>query len=123
MLRASGQHAGEQFDLGDALAGDAAEVGVPQGALLVEYGEAMLGDDPNRQGRARQTLYEYLGAAALVDAAAIVASFNAVVKVADGIGIPLETQKAQLTSDFRAELGLERLNNDKGVGSPRPNHG
>ncbi len=51
-----------------------------------------------------------MGTAALVDAAAIVASFNAVVKLADGTGIPLEDAKAQATQDLRAELGLERLN-------------
>ena len=70
LLRASGQHVGESFALGDVLSGDAA---------------------------------------------AIVASFNAVVKLADGSGIPLETQKSKLTSDIREQLGLERLNNDKGV--------
>ena len=115
MLRASGQHAGEQFELGEVLAGDGAAIGVPHCALLVEFGEAMLGDDAHRQALVRQKLHDALGPKALVDAAAIVASFNAVVKVADGSGIPLETQKAQLTSDFRAELGLERLNNDKGI--------
>ncbi|MFM9980477.1 MAG: alkylhydroperoxidase-related (seleno)protein, partial [Burkholderiales bacterium] len=53
-----------------------------------------------------------MGPAALVDAAATVASFNAVVKLADGSGIPLEEFKAQGTADLRAELGLEKLNRD-----------
>jgi len=57
-------------------------------------------------------VYRALGAAALVDAAAIVASFNAVVKIADGTGIPLEEAKAAATADLRAALGLERLNRD-----------
>jgi hypothetical protein len=51
-----------------------------------------------------------LGAAALVDAAAVVASFNAVVKLADACGIPLEDFKAEATADLRAELQLEKLN-------------
>ena len=92
--------------------GNGAAVGVPHGALLVEFGEAMLiGDAPRRQ-RAREDLYRTLGAAALVDAAAIVASFNAVVKLADASGIPLEDFKAAATEDLRAKLGLERMNNN-----------
>jgi hypothetical protein len=69
------------------------------------------GDDA-RQARAREAVYRALGAAALVDAAAIVASFDAVVKIADGTGIPLEAAKADATADLRAALGLERLKRD-----------
>jgi hypothetical protein len=97
------------------LMGDGAAIGVAHSALLVEFGEAMLGDDALRQDRIRRALHHQLGPEALVDAAAIVASFNAVVILADGSGIPLETQKSQLTSDLREQLGLERLNNDKGA--------
>ena len=50
-----------------------------------------------------------LGAAALVDAAAIVASFNAVVKIADATGSPLEDYKAEATRDLRSALDLDRL--------------
>lgn len=63
-----------------------------------------------RQARARGNVYRSLGAAALVDAAAIVASFNAVVKIADGTGIPLEEAKAEATAELRATLGLEKFN-------------
>ena len=92
------------------LGGDGGASGVPQGATLVEFGEAMLGGDDARQARAREAVYAALGAPGLVDAAAIVASFNAVVKLADGCGIPLEESKAQATVGLRGELGLEKLN-------------
>ena len=92
------------------LDGDAATIGVPHGELLVEFAEAMLCGDTQRRARARDAIHATLGAAALVDAAAIVASFNAVVKVADASGIPLEDFKADATADLRAELGLEKLN-------------
>lgn len=88
---------------------------MPHGAELVEFGEAMLGADAPRQARARETLHRVLGAAGLVDAAAIVASFNAVVKIADGSGIPLEDFKAEATQDLRASLDLERFNNGAGA--------
>lgn len=83
---------------------------------LLEFGEAMLGTDVARQARARDKLRAALGPAGLVDAAAIVASFNAVVKLADGTGIPLEDFKAQATQDLRAELDLERFNRGAGAG-------
>ena len=97
--------------MGAALDGSGAESRVPQGALLLEFAEAALRGDDARQNDARAALYAALGAAALVDAAAIVASFNAVVKIADGTGIPLEDAKAAATEDLRTALGLERFNN------------
>jgi len=100
--------------MGAALEGDGSGVGVPHGSILVEFGEAMLRGDAGRRARAREAVHAAMGAAALVDAAAIVASFNAVVKLADGSGIPLEDFKAQATVGLREELGLEKLN--RGVG-------
>ncbi len=89
---------------------------MPHAATLIEFGEAVLGDDANRQARARQSVYDVLGSEGLVDAAAIVASFNAVVKVADATGIPLEDFKEAATQDLRKALGLERFNNNAGPG-------
>jgi len=93
-----------------ALPGTAVDSGVPQSATLIEYAEATLRGDTARQRAAREAVYRALGAAALVDAAAIVASFNAVVKIADGAGIPLEDAKAAATEDLRAALELEQFN-------------
>ncbi len=101
--------------MGAALNGDGAAVGVAHGATLVEYGEAMLRGDARRRAAARLAVYQALGPAALVDAAAIVASFNAVVKLADGSGIPLEDFKEKATQTLRAELGLDGLNQGAGT--------
>jgi hypothetical protein len=92
------------------LDGNAPAIGVPQGEVLVEFGEAMLLGNADRRAKARKALFDALGPAALVDAAAVLASFNAVVKVADATGIPLEQFKADATADLRAQLGLESLN-------------
>lgn len=98
--------------MGAVLEGDGAAIGVPHGAALVEFAEAMLGGDAKRRALAREAIYRVFGAEALVDAAATVASFNAVVKLADGTGIPLEDFKVEETADLREELGLERLNSN-----------
>lgn len=68
----------------------------------------MLDDDAVAHGAARDALRRTLGEGALVDAAAVVASFNAVVKIADGTGIPIEDAKAAATTDLRRELGLRK---------------
>lgn len=98
------------MELDAVLSGDGSRVAVPQAAELIEFGEAMLSGDAKRQALARITVYRILGPAALVDTAAIVASFNAVVKIADGTGIPLEDDKAAATQEMRKQLGLERFN-------------
>ncbi len=87
---------------------------MPHGAALVGFGEAMLRGDAAQRAAARHEILDALGAEALVDAAAIVASFNAVVKLADASGIPLEDFKAAGTADLREALGLEKLNHLEG---------
>lgn len=112
LLRASGTHLGEAFGLAAIVAGDGTDSGVPHAALLIAFATAMIEGDPDRQSRARRDLHAALGAAALVDAAAVVASFNAVVKIADATGIPLEESKAAATEALRAQLDLDRLKRD-----------
>jgi hypothetical protein len=81
--------------------------GIPHGALLVEFAEAVLGDDDDRLDRARARLRATLGDEALVDAAAVVANFNAIDRIADATGIPIDPERVELTADLRAELGID----------------
>jgi hypothetical protein len=68
----------------------------------------------------RQELEEAIGAAALVDSAAVVALFNAIDRVADATGIPLEDWKAADTVDMRAALGVDRFPSTNPDSSSRP---
>lgn len=97
------------YDLRAATAGGADGAGVPNGELLVRFAEAVLGTDPVALAQVRQELRDTLGEAVLSDVAATVASFDAVVKLADGSGIPLEEYKEEATRDFRADLGIDAL--------------
>jgi hypothetical protein len=83
--------------------------GVAHGRLLVEFAEAVLGRDKETLSRARAALMTALGPEGLVDAAAVVGLFNAIDRVADATGIPLEAEKAAASADFRAALGLNRF--------------
>ncbi|MFT5445738.1 MAG: alcohol dehydrogenase class IV [Gammaproteobacteria bacterium] len=109
----SGDVIDREYDLNAVTHGedhaDSDGAGVPHGALLLRFTEAVLSADAKTLAQARRELREALGDAAFCDAAATVASFNAVVKLADGTGIPLEDCKAEATKDLRADLGLDRL--------------
>jgi hypothetical protein len=109
LLRASGEHSGERFELNGVLDGSGLAVGVPHAEPLLRFADAIIDGDAARRADAHTELFRTLGGAVLVDAAAIVASFNAVVKIADATGIPLEDYKAAATQDLREALDLERF--------------
>jgi hypothetical protein len=48
-----------------------------------------------------------IGTEAMIDAAAVIAGFDAITRVADGSGIPLEPPKAEASADWRASLGID----------------
>ena len=76
---------------------------------LLEFVDMVLGDDAAALAMAQDTVRQAIGNAAFVDACATIASFNAVVKIADGTGIALEDAKAERTKDLRAELGINAM--------------
>ncbi len=106
LLRGSGRHTGDEYDLAAIVEDGAAGGGVAAGAALTAYADAFF-EDWNRFAAARDRLHEEIGAEALVDAAGVLAIFNAVVRIADATGIPLEEQKARMSDDFRGALGID----------------
>jgi hypothetical protein len=105
MLRGSGRHYGREFGLG-AIMGREGRSGVPHEAELLAFADAAIVDHAKlAQFRAR--LEGVAGNKAMVDAAAVIAGFDAITRVADGTGIPLEAPKAEATADWRAELGVD----------------
>ncbi len=83
--------------------------GVSEGRLLVRFADAVLGEDEIALRRARDALAAGLGSPGLVDAAGVVGLFNAIDRVADATGIPLEPEKAAASADFHAALDLDRF--------------
>ena len=106
----SGNHTGTEYDLSLIMDGSVQESGLPYGKILNEFVEAIMDRDKARIAAARTTILETLGEAAMVDAAATIAAFNAYTRMADATGIPLETPKAEATVELRQELGVEALN-------------
>lgn len=81
--------------------------GVPHAAILLAFADAALSFDPVRMQPARAAVAASLGAAAMHDAAAVVAGFNGITRIADATGIPLEDTKAEETAAWRASLGID----------------
>ena len=107
VLRASGQKDGEDFDLNSVIGNGDGDVGVVHGALLLAFSDAVVADDDAELDRLRSELVELLGEEALVDAAGTVASFNAVVRVADATGIPIDEFKAGPAREVLEEIGFD----------------
>ena len=106
LLRGSGQHTGDDYDLAALVEADAGGGGVAAGEALARYADAFFEDGRGSFAAARDRLHEETGPEALVDAAGVLAIFNAVVRIADATGIPLEEQKAAMSADFRDALGI-----------------
>ena len=112
LLRASGQQGGEDYDLGLILGagqgpGQGADDGkIPHAAELIAYAEAYF-TARGRLAESRAALEAAVGPGALVDAAGILAIFDAVVRIADATGIALEATKAAASVEIRADLGID----------------
>ncbi len=106
LLRESSRHSGNDIDFNAILGETDGDVGIPHADILVEFTEAVWGDDDTRLMTARKAIVDVMGEDALVDASGITATFNAIDRVADLTGIPLEDSKAEDTADLREELGI-----------------
>ncbi len=102
LLRGSGQHTGDDYSF-TGIMDDESETAIPHGKLLGRFADAV---HAGAFAGVREEVRATLGEEALTDAAGVIAIFSAVVKVADGIGIPLENFKAETSAGFREELGI-----------------
>ena len=85
------------------------EIGVSAAAELIAFAEAAIAGEAEKIALARSAVVAHLGEPAMIDAAAVIAGFDGITRVADATGIPLEPARAADTVDLRAQLGLERF--------------
>ena len=104
----SGEANGLTIDLAAAADREhVAEVGVPASAELLAFTNAVeLGGDI---GAVRAALAEAIGDEATLEAAATIAIFNGLVRVADGTGIRLDDGVFAASVDERELLGFNRF--------------
>ncbi len=106
LLRASSESQGETVEL-RALTAAGAESGVRHGGVLTRFAEAAVRGTPQELAAAREGLHGAMSPAAVVDAAAVVANFERMVRIADATGIPLDKPVAVFSADLREQLGID----------------
>ena len=109
LLRASGEHNGQAIDLDTVIGKANGDGGIPDGALLIAFAEAVVGNDDAALAEARNAVLDTLGAAALVDACGVAATFNAIDRVADSTGIPIDEKRIEPSAGLRDRLGIDRF--------------
>ena len=106
LLSESGEKYGYDVDLdvamNSALDGDA---GVPHGVELLAFASAANQRSADLAAT-RDALRAVVGDEGVLEAAATVAAFNGLVRVADGTGIQLDSGVLADSSDFRGRLGV-----------------
>ena len=83
--------------------------GIPHGALLAAFAEAVVGGDGDALAAARSAVLHALGAEALADSCGVAATFNAIDRVADATGVPIDEKRIAVTADLRERLGIDRF--------------
>ena len=86
--------------------------GVAHGALLSRFAELVHAGrdlDGSDLDEIRREVIDAVGEAGMVDAAAVCANFNMMVRIADGTGTPLDKGSIDMSDDLRTELDLNEL--------------
>jgi hypothetical protein len=83
--------------------------GVRQARELIAFADAALAGDDAALDLARTGIVDALGLDAMIDAAAVIAGFDGITRIADATGIPLEPPKAEQTVDLRAEMKIDQF--------------
>ena len=108
MLRASSKATtGERIDTVGLVEGTSTDV--PHGPRLVAFVDAVVGGDATDAAEARAALAADAGPAAVADAAAVVANFEMMTRVADGTGARQLPGRLASLEHERARLGLDAL--------------
>jgi hypothetical protein len=83
------------------------DVGVGHATALIAFADAAIAQDDKALAAARTRLVAALGEPAMADAAAVIAGFDGITRIADATGIPLEPPKAEQTADLRGDLRID----------------
>lgn len=101
---------GSDVDLSGVNEGESTgDGGVPHGARLLAFTDAVMRGSDEDVERERTALRAVLTDAEYVDAVATIGAFNVVDRIADSTGIALDSNLEELSKDVRAELDLARF--------------
>lgn len=74
--------------------------------MLIEFCDALLGENEQELDAARRLVEQCLGTAALVDAAGVAAYFDGIDRIADATGTMVETEFSAVTQTLRERLSI-----------------
>ena len=88
---------------------------IPHAQILV-FAEAVAGDDAAALSQGAAGGDRRDGTDAMVDASAVASMFNAIDRVADSTGCPIDEDRLEPTADFRESLGISAFPSGRGEG-------
>lgn len=80
--------------------------GIPFANELANFAEAVSKGDAAEISRTRDDLVQVAGDIVMVDAAAVAANFQRMVRIADSMGIPIDEKNIEPGAGIRQELNL-----------------
>ena len=83
--------------------------GIPFAGELVNFAEAIAERDAGKIDRTRDELIQVAGEVVMVDAAAVAANFQRMVRIADAMGIPIDDKNVEAGAGIRQELDMGRF--------------
>lgn len=108
LLRASSKVAtGERIETVEVLGGSSGDV--PHGPRLVAFVDAVVGGDATAADEARAALAADAGPTAVADAAAVLANFEMMTRLADGTGARQLPGRVASLAEERARLGFDEF--------------
>ena len=106
MLGASSDATGADADLDATLGSERGDGNMEHGARLTAFVEAAVSLDADAMERARGALVDAAGEAFMVDAAAVLANFEMMTRVADGTGARFPAARGEAVAPVADRLGL-----------------
>ena len=79
------------------------------GEELMKFAETLATRNETDLTAARMQLLNVAGPGVLVDAAGVAANFQRMVRIADAMGIPVDTKDSELSNKIRQDLDLYRF--------------
>ena len=105
LLRASSQAERKSVDI-NGVFDDSVRANVEHEEILRKIVDGVINRDDVAMASIREEAVRTIGAQSLVDAIAVVSAFNAITRVADATGIPLDESTETATEEMRVLHGI-----------------
>lgn len=110
MLSLSAKTTETAIDLQMVNGSDASETqGIPFASELANFASAIAERGVEKITRTRDELVQVAGETVMVDAAAVAANFQRMVRIADSMGIPIDEKNIEAGAEVRHDLNLSRF--------------